>query len=184
MDEEDIFLEDNGNFITYLLDNINYNIFKCFNLLSSFDNLKNNYSFYTISGLFVIILGLNFTFIFYSIPSLRYSLLKRFIRKEELLKNITRETKRQITMNNPPLNKKKTSLKPNLKTLRTRNSKKKPPTLNIRINSVINISTVEKIGTQAKNDKKCSSTSNLIPNNRIEMNNEELNELPYSNNFR
>ena len=61
---EDNFLYENGNFFTYLLDNINYNIFKCYKLLSSFNNLKNNYSFYGILGFFFqLLLSILFSFL-------------------------------------------------------------------------------------------------------------------------
>ena len=41
-------LEEKSNFWNYILDNINYKIFKCYDLFLSFDNLKENIGFYFI----------------------------------------------------------------------------------------------------------------------------------------
>ena len=52
--------EEKGNLLNYLLDNINYKPFKCLTLLFSFDNLKNNYGFYSqIIIIFIIIININ-----------------------------------------------------------------------------------------------------------------------------
>ena len=180
-ENEDTFIEDDGNFITYFLDKVNYNIFKCYKLLSSFNNLEDNYSFYAISALFVIILALNFTFVFYSIPSLRHLMLKKVIRKEELLKNMTKK-KRKNTLDNPPL-KAKTQ---KLTIIRKKNSKKKLQTINVRINNIIKFPKIPSHKNKKRNVLKGvgkyihNSTSNFIPENKLNIDDEQLNELPYN----
>lgn len=52
---------DNGNFFTYLEDNINYKIFKYYSLIN-FNNLKSLFVFYVISAVFLIIIVLSFIF--------------------------------------------------------------------------------------------------------------------------
>ena len=64
--------KDNGNYISYLLDNINYKIFKCYHLLTVFDNLKYNYSFYVIAGVFLVLLIIDILYFTYIIPKLKY----------------------------------------------------------------------------------------------------------------
>ena len=71
-DDKDLLIEeDDGNFFTYLLDNINYKIFKCYKLFFDFDNLKYNFAFYTFSILFLIMLIIDLIFFLYSIPKLK-----------------------------------------------------------------------------------------------------------------
>ena len=69
--------EDDGNFITYLLDNINYQIFKCYKLLSAFENLNHNYAFYVIAGVFIVIILIDLIFLIYTLPKIKYSMLKK-----------------------------------------------------------------------------------------------------------
>ena len=68
--------EDNENFFTYLLDNINYKIFKCFELIFKFDNLKNNFAFYMAIIFFIIFIIIDFIFFLYSVPKLKSNLIK------------------------------------------------------------------------------------------------------------
>ena len=66
-DEEDNnFVEEDGNFLSYFLDNINYNVFKCYNLISSYENLKNNYAFWTILAVYFNNNKFDFLFLFYT----------------------------------------------------------------------------------------------------------------------
>ena len=176
---EENFLYENGNFFTYLLDNINYNIFKCYKLLSSFNNLKNNYSFYGILGFFFSIITLNFIFIFRTIPTLRRSMLLQVIRKEHLIQNvnITRELKKDNSLNNPSY---KTKVK-KIKIQRKINSKKKRKIYFLR-NNTKNVPQRKRILTQKKKNFNSPSIGNLIHtnNNEIILNNDEINELPFS----
>jgi hypothetical protein len=108
---EDFLAEDNGNFFSYLLDNINYKIFKCYILWRSFSNLQYNIAFYTILGIIVIVIVLNLVFIFHTLPTLKGLIIKEIPTKESLRRDILEELKKirqtsQNTLNNP--NKKKT----------------------------------------------------------------------------
>ena len=78
IDKTDDFLkeEDNGNFMSYLLDKINYKINKCYKLLLSFDNLKNNISFYLFISLLFINLVFNLMYIFSVLPKIKIMLFK------------------------------------------------------------------------------------------------------------
>ena len=64
--EEDDFLNENedNDFVSYLLDKINYKIFKCKKLLFNFENLKNNFSLYAILSILFILLLFNLGFYF------------------------------------------------------------------------------------------------------------------------
>ena len=115
--------EDDGNFITYLLDHINYNVFKCFDLLSSFNNLKDNYAFYTILGVFLLVIALNFTFLFYTLSSMKKTMITEMPTKKKLKKEIKEELLKirkntQKILNNP-IKKKHKSTKKKLKRGRT-----------------------------------------------------------------
>ena len=96
-DEDDFLKEDDGNFLTYFLDNINYKIFKCYSLFSNFKNLKNNYAFYTILGIYVVILILNFYFKFISIKNFCIAMLKEVPRPKEVKIEIRRELEKRRT---------------------------------------------------------------------------------------
>ena len=91
--KENYFLvEDNGNFFTYFLDHVNYNVYKCFNLLFSFNNLKDNYAFYAVLGVFLLIIILNLIFVFYSLPTMKKSMLADMPTKQK----IKIETKKEL----------------------------------------------------------------------------------------
>ena len=58
-------------FIKYLLDSINYKIFKCYRLLICSDNYSKNTIFYIIISIYALILFLSFKFIFFKIRKLK-----------------------------------------------------------------------------------------------------------------
>ena len=170
--DEDNFLIEEGNFITYFLDKINYNIFKCYDLLFSFDNLKNNYAFYSILGLFAIIISLNFIYIFFSLPKIRYLMLKRVISKKNLLKYMTKKIKRKFIINNPPIKFKEQIQKK----INQKNSKKK-----LKIIATVSRRYKETKTIFPKIKKNCNSPFQyLIHKERIVNNDEEINNLPYT----
>ena len=86
-EESNLFEDDNENFFSYLLDNINYKIFKCYKLVFIFENLKNNYSFYMILSVSFLILVIDFTFFFYSVQKLKIMSLKDVFIKKVKIKN-------------------------------------------------------------------------------------------------
>ena len=64
-------IEDEGNFESYFLDNINYKIFKCYKLFFNWENLKNSNAFYIILIIFLILFMFNLFFICHSIDRLK-----------------------------------------------------------------------------------------------------------------
>ena len=94
-ENDDFLKEDEGNFISYLLDYINYKIFKCYKLLLNFENIKTNFSFYTILCVFVTIIILDFIFYFYSIKILKTQMLKELPSPNKKKSKITKYIKIQ-----------------------------------------------------------------------------------------
>ena len=90
-EDDDFVEEDDGNFISYLLDNINYKIYKCYNLIYIFDNLKNNYAFYSLIIIYVIIIIINFIFFFYSLPNLKKAIYKDALTDKKVRLEIIKE---------------------------------------------------------------------------------------------
>ena len=119
--EEDNFLEeDDGNFVTYLLDHINYNVFKCYDLLSSFNNLKDNYAFYTVLGVFLLIIILNLVFVFYSLPTMKKLMINKIPAKKKVKirtkKGLIKISNNRKKILNNPIKKKNKPIKKKLKT--------------------------------------------------------------------
>ena len=75
--DDDFLNDDDSNFITYFLDKINYKIFKCNKLLLDFDNLKSNFAFYTILGIFFLITLFNIVFYAFEIPKVKNLLINK-----------------------------------------------------------------------------------------------------------
>ena len=166
---EDFLKEDNGNFISYFLDNINYKIFKCYNLLIIFNNLKKNYAFYTILGVFFVIIIMNLVFIFYILSNIKNRMLvnsptSESIKHETIKFLKTFKKMSENTKLNPPKKKKKKSKKKRKKIIRNTN--------NIIITNNIK--------------KQTPSNINLIDNNNsnnIDLNTAEITDDDEINNF-
>ena len=93
-DENNYFLlEEEANFWNYILDNINYKIFKCYDLFLSFDNLKENIGFYFSIVIFIAIILNNLIFYLYGISKI-LRLMYKSIPKEENIKN---EIKKELS---------------------------------------------------------------------------------------
>ena len=96
--------EDNGNFITYFIDKVNYKIFKCYRLLNNFSNYLNNLAFYVILGCFALIIILCFVFLFYGISKIRIEMYKNIPSEPKVREMIIEELKKRkekIKINNP-----------------------------------------------------------------------------------
>ena len=94
--EDEIFLDsDDDNFLSYLLDNINYKIFKCFKIFLIFDNLKNSYAFYTMIFIFFIVIINCFSFFFYSIRNIRRLMMKYYPTKQKVNNELINELKKR-----------------------------------------------------------------------------------------
>ena len=78
IDDKNFLLEDDNNFFSYLLDNINYKIFKCYKLILSFSNLKNNYAFYAIIFIAFLAIITNIYFCLFGIKNIRSLALKYY----------------------------------------------------------------------------------------------------------
>ena len=124
--EEDDFLkeEDDGNFISYLLDYINYKILKCYNLLITFKNLKNNYAFYIIISIFIINIILYLIFCLYEIFSIRKITIKYFPNEQKIYEETMTEMKRLKSINIRTNSKKIASKRHTSKTINQKNDKK------------------------------------------------------------
>ena len=75
-EEEVNFVEDDGNFITYFLDNINYKIFKCYKLFFNSNNLKKSFPFYIILIIFLIFQILDSIYVFHTLKRLKIFMAK------------------------------------------------------------------------------------------------------------
>ena len=196
--EDDFLKEDDGNFLTYFLDNINYKIFKCYSLIASFKNLKKNYAFYTISGVYAVILILNLIFRFYSFKNFGASMLekipsaKKNQNEENILPKERRKTSALNLMKNEPNKRKKTM--DNRSELKKKTKKKKRKIKNhnscnlVKINLYNNINNINEINKNfIKTGNDCLLENNLeidkkkssrktINENSNDMNNETNNE--------
>ena len=189
-EQDDLIYEDDENFINYLLDNINYKIFTCIQLIKSFDNLKNNYAFYTIIGLFLVVVILNFVFFFNSLFQMKKKMFVKAPDPAEVKKEELKELNKFMNMeNNTPLNplkksnKKKTDInikKPKRKRSKThKTSKNKRPL-------IININNFNKINIKRDISNNNFSFDKILMNEKKEILNtekdkdEELNDLPYA----
>jgi len=95
--------EQDANFISYFLDNINYKIFKCYKLLI-FDNLKYNYASYAVLSILFIMLIIN---IFFSLNGIKY--VRALIFRENQINQFRKEDKNTLN----PIKKNKNKRKGN-----------------------------------------------------------------------
>ena len=99
--------EDDGNLITYFIDKVNYKLFKCYNLILDFENLKNNFLFYAILCIFTLIILLSFTFLCCGLATIRIEMYKDMPTAEKVKKMLIeelkkiKESKKDLTKNNP-----------------------------------------------------------------------------------
>ena len=108
-DEGDDFLKkDEDNFISYLLDKINYKIFQCYKNIASFDNLKNNLAFYAALVVFIVISTLNLMFPLYFLPKLIKKMFINTPTPSKVRNEVIKELKRiRKLKENAPLNPRK-----------------------------------------------------------------------------
>ena len=177
-DEENNFLnEDDGNFISYLLDKINYKIFKCYKVIKSLDNLKINLAFYIILLVFLALIIINLISLFYSLPKLIKMMYIDAPTPNKVKKEIIMELKRlrNLEKNNPlnPRKKKKSNSLIILKKIKNQKPIKKSMKNNDVTNSIkdilINPFSEESI---LKSRKQSFDDKNIKK--------EDLNDLPYT----
>ena len=183
INDEDNFLieEDDGNFFSYLLDYINYKIFKCYKLLILYKNYKKNYAFYSILAIAFIMFVTNFVFCCYGIPSIRKIGLKNI--PSDL--TIQKETKRQLLRFQSRIMSRKKSKK--TKSMKIDSKNIKHHFINSKINNnqnslkssnenmVINVMIQPKIKIYNKKKLKTDVSMNILIKKE-----EDLNELPFT----
>ena len=159
-EDNNFLLEEQANFWNYILDNINYKIFKCYNLFLSLDNLKENIGFYFSIIIFISITLNILIFYFCGIPKI-IRLMYKAIPKEENLKN---EIKKQLSKYRKSKN--------------TKNKSKSKPILLLKTKSTSTSSSINRL---SRGEIKVFSQNKYSINNNIEISeNEDINELPFS----
>ena len=142
------FLNEDGNnnetILDYFLDNINYKIFVCGNVLLSFNNLIRNIGFYIILSLFLIIIFFNFKFFFCGIQNIRIAIFEEMPsgEKENNLKK--KNFQKKIKLNKKEENDHSINKKLIIKKRNVLKDKKK----------IINNKKSQSISEQIKNEKK------------------------------
>ena len=86
--------EDNGNYLTYFVDNINYKVLKCYKLFN-LENLKHSYAFFILCGVFGIILFLSLIFSFFGLPNIRIQIHKNMPTDQKIRELIIAELKKR-----------------------------------------------------------------------------------------
>jgi len=180
-------VEESYNFINYLLNKINYNIFICGYLLFSISNYVENISFYLISGTFIVLVIFHCKFSFFGLSQLRIKMFKETPTKSKIKKIILEQRQkinRNATIKLNPSKKKILSIKAKSKRNLTTNpflvkQKKFKIKQTNSINTQINIyfsNTNQKLNrVKKKNSNKIKKDSN----NNVQ-NNEFYNELPFT----
>ena len=204
IDENDEFVEDDGNFLTYLLDNINYKIFKCYKLFFNVKNLRNSNAFYIILIIYLILLVINCIFVFYSFERLKLEMTReKFTEKIKNNEMISDSKKICITQNlninklsklsNP--NRKigiiKLNDKSNSKGIKYKTKSNKNVTISVLNDKFLNSAIAAEKSPMIKNNNKTNlgkvsnkkkSDDNLIyiDKTKEKSKEENMNELPYS----
>ena len=178
-DEENDFLnEDDDNFISYLLDKVNYKIFKCYKVINSLDNLITNLAFYIILLVFFAITILNLIFFFYSLPKLIKIMYSDAPTPNKVRNEIMIELKRLRNLEeNAPLNPRKKKSKP-IKS--HKKIKKKIIIRNLMSNNDTKNSIKKKFITNnpSSEESRLKSRKQSIDSEKIKK--EDLNDLPYT----
>ena len=156
---------DDGNFGTYLLDNINYKPFNCGKLLLLPNIIKYNYSFYIIIFILIVIIFITIEFFSYRLLKIRVYLFKESPIEQRLRKSKIK-TEKKITLNNRLISSNVSNVKKNNDEpkVNLKNKKKKSIKVLKRNRSVIFNKT--KLLTQVCNKRKRSgSTKKIIISN-------------------
>ena len=178
--EDEEFQNEDGNFLTYLLDNINYKIFKCYKLFFNFNNLRKSYPFYIILIIFTIIQIINFIFNCYTINKLKVFMEKEIPMNKKVFNNKKEESKRLSILKegNPPIKKNKRKSKNKIQ----KNGKKNPNIFICVLNDKMP-NTKRSIIKYSKNELLKNSNKSIITQDKYEpisIKEENINEFPYS----
>ncbi len=126
-EDEEFEEEDDGNFITYFLDNINYRVFECYQLFFDFNNLKNCYFFYVILSIFGVLQIMNCIFFCHSLGKLKTTMLNEALENKEMIKKMVSKKAKVNKIAEPT------------KKVKNKNNNKKVFTNNYNRNTVSNI---------------------------------------------
>ena len=102
---DNFFEEDNGNFFNYFLDNINYEILKCYILLISFENLRKKFAFYFTFLVILVIISINIIFWLYEISKIKKIIEDQFPNFEKIYNDFAREMRKFKRYNNKTISK-------------------------------------------------------------------------------
>ena len=194
---DDFLKEDNGNFFSYFLDNINYDVFKCYNLIVTYENLKKNYAFYTSFSISGIVIVITIYFLGYGIPKIRKLMNEEAPNYEKLYNDYVKEVHKVNKLKKP--SKKSTGLLlvfPPKKKFKRKKSKTKGKTVihKIKINhkkkrkkyksktskqlvcNNMDLKDFSIYNFNKKNIKRKTEPMNIISDTKME----NINELPYS----
>ena len=186
--ENNDFLEENEdtNIANYILDNLNYKIFKCYHLLLNFDNLIKNPAFYGILGIFVIVIFCTFLFIFSGIPKIRINMYKELPTEAKIRKLIIENMKKfkKAEESNPPKKHKKNGEKNNdpeilqIRQMKSLNSSKKKSLKkdNFIEQGMITEGKLNEINNISENEKNEKQEKEKESDNDID----DYNKLPFS----
>ena len=118
-ENNNILEEDDGNFKSYLLDNINYKIFICYKLFFNMENLKISYPFYIILIICLLVHILDFLYLSYSIRRFKIFMARELFSIKSKNKVMITElkklnnTKNNKLIENPPKRESSKTLKKN-----------------------------------------------------------------------
>jgi len=191
-EDNNFIIEDDGDFFDYLLDKINYKIFKCYKLVFNIQNLITNISFYImISSLFIIII-INIKFYFCDLSKIKILSVKNSIIDNI---NFTRVPKEK---NKIKIKSKKNLLAP-IKKMNNKFIKKSDKKnvnkvdVNVKcIKNIYNFSQINISGTNVllknyKNTKNFPKKKSIrfklkekLINNKYQEDKEDFNELPFT----
>ena len=100
-----IFVEETSEkVIDYILDNINYKIFKCYHLILSLDNLIKNPAFYIIIVIFIVTTTCTFVFLYAGISNIRINMYKELPTKLKLRELVIKHLKEMKKNKNNNIN--------------------------------------------------------------------------------
>ena len=183
-EDNNFIIEEDGDFFDYLLDNINYKIFKCYNLVFNIDNLIINISFYFMVLYQSTIIIINIKFYFCDLSKIKILSVKNSIIDKIILINKPRE-KHIINMKSKknilePSKKKNKFKKKGIKIKQNKTDTKKKYIKDIshfsQINSGSNILLNNDKNTKDYSKKKFSE---LNINSENQEDKEDFNELPF-----
>jgi len=191
-EDNNFIIEEDGNFFDYLLDNINYKIFKCYKLVFNIQNLITNISFYIMILSLLTIIIINIKFYFCDLSKIKILSVKNSIIDNNILTSLPKE---KIRTNKKS---KKKLLEPKKKKnnkFTKKDYKKKTNKTNTDIKCIKNIYHFSQINISGanillKNDNntknfpkkksiKIKFNANIINNENIEDKEEDFNDLPF-----